>query len=68
MHYPTDPRIRTLEAGKARELEIEILARRETWEMVLEEDITKRAKSSQDPPSLQSKMSRGDNLFSSLVS
>ena len=36
-----DPRARTLEADNARELEIENLVRRGTWEMVLEEDDSK---------------------------
>ncbi len=38
-----DPRTRFLEANKARELEIENLVRRGTWEMVLEEDVPKDA-------------------------
>ena len=38
-----DPRIRTLGAEKARELEIENLVSRSTWEMVLEEDVSEGA-------------------------
>ena len=42
LHH-TEPRIRTPEAEKASEVEIENLVRRGTWEMVLEEDDPKSA-------------------------
>ncbi len=42
LHH-TDPQIRTLEAKKTREFVIENLARRGTWEILLEEDVPKGA-------------------------
>ena len=42
LHH-ADPRIRTHEDEKARELEIENLIRRGTWEIAFEEDVPKDA-------------------------
>ncbi len=40
----TDPRTRTTETDKTRELEIENLIRRGTWEMLLDEEVPKRCR------------------------